>query len=177
VALLAGVFGIATIVSGARVLFGPEVARAAAGRVVPFVLRFNFLAGFAYVVAAAGLASGRRWAALLAAAVAAATALVFAAFGVHVLQGGAYEPRTAVAMSLRTGVWVAVAAAACRRLGCLARSQGCRYLPCHVRRRRQEGTLGRQVMTGRAGQGIPCGPPRLRDRGRDLRSPERSGRA
>jgi hypothetical protein len=117
VAVLAGVFGIATVVSGGRVLFGPDPARAAAGRVVPFVLWFNFLAGFAYLAAAAGLARGRRWAPRLSLAIAAATGLVFLAFGLHVLRGGAFEPRTVAAMSLRTVFWSAVAAAAWRRPG------------------------------------------------------------
>jgi len=124
VALLAGAFGIATVVSGGRVLFGPDSARAAAGRVVPFVLWFNFLAGFAYLGAAAGLARAYRWGALLSLAIAAATGLTFLAFGIHVLRGGAFEQRTVAAMSLRTGVWGAIAVAACRRLGCLARPGG-----------------------------------------------------
>ena len=115
-ALLAGAFGIATVISGGRVLFGPEAARAAAGRVVPFVLWFNFLAGFAYLAAAAGLWRARRWAAPLALAIAAATALTFLAFGAHVLLGGAFEARTVAAMSLRTAFWGLVAAAAWRYL-------------------------------------------------------------
>jgi uncharacterized membrane protein (DUF2068 family) len=73
------------------------------------VLWFNFLAGFAYVAAGVGLWRERRWAAWLALVVAAATALVFAAFGAHVLAGGEYEVRTVVAMSLRTLVWAAIA--------------------------------------------------------------------
>ena len=44
-----------------------------------------------------------------------ATALTFAAFGVHVVSGAAYEPRTVVALSLRTLVWVTIAAIAWRR--------------------------------------------------------------
>ena len=36
-------------------LFGGEAARAAAGQFMPFVLWFNFIAGFAYVVAGVGL--------------------------------------------------------------------------------------------------------------------------
>jgi len=117
VALLAGVFGIATVVAGGRVLFGPEPERAA-GHVVPFVLWFNFLAGFAYLAAAVGLLRGRRWAALVSLAIAAATALVFVAFGVHVLRGGAFEQRTVAAMALRTVVWAGIAAA------CWARAPG-----------------------------------------------------
>jgi hypothetical protein len=49
-------------------------------------------------------------------AIAAATALAFAALGVHVASGGAYEQRTVIAMTLRLLVWVAIAAIAWRRL-------------------------------------------------------------
>ena len=91
--------------------------RASAGRVVPFVLWFNFAAGFAYLAAAIGLARARRWAAPLSLGIAAATALVFLAFGIHVLRGGAFEPRTVAAMTLRTGVWAAIAAVAWKWLG------------------------------------------------------------
>jgi hypothetical protein len=115
-ALLSGAFGIATVLSGGRVLFGPDSVRVAAGRVVPFVLWFNFLAGFAYLATAAGLWRGRRWAAPLALGIAAATGVVFLAFGIHALRGGAFEPRTVAAMTLRTAFWAAVAAAAWRRL-------------------------------------------------------------
>ncbi len=115
VALAAGVFGIATVVSGGRVLFGPEAARAGAGHYVPFVLWFNFLAGFAYLVAALGIAWRRRWAATLSLGIAVATGLVFAALGVHVALGGAFETRTVAAMTFRTAFWGALAVAT-RRL-------------------------------------------------------------
>ena len=94
------------------ILFFNEAARTAAGNYVPFVLRFNFLAGFAYVVAGIGLWLQQRWAVWLAVAIATATGLIFAAFGVHVVSGGAYEPRTVIAMSLRMLVWVTIAAIA-----------------------------------------------------------------
>ena len=116
ISVIAVVFGVMTLKEGGAVLFGSGEARAAAGNYVPFVLWFNFLAGFAYVAAGVGIWLERRWAALLALFVAAATALVFAAFGAHVLAGGAYETRTVVAMSLRTLVWVAIARIARRRL-------------------------------------------------------------
>ena len=115
VALLAAVFGAATVVEGGHVLFGPDAARAASGHYVPFVLWFNFLAGFAYLAAGLGIARSRRWAARLALAIAAATALVFLAFGVHVWSGGAWERRTVGAMALRTAVWAAIAIWARRR--------------------------------------------------------------
>lgn len=115
VKLAAGVailFGILSILSGGRALFGSEEARAAVGDAVPFVLWFNFAAGFAYVAAGVGLVLGRRWALWLSLAIFAATALVFAAFGLHVAQGGSYETRTVGAMSLRTGLWALIAALA-----------------------------------------------------------------
>lgn len=114
-ALVALAFGALTVASGARVLFGSEATRAAAGAYVPFVLWFNFVAGFAYIAAGAGLWLWRRWAARLAIGIAAATALVFAAFGVHIVMGGAFEPRTVAAMTLRTAFWIAIAVAAQRR--------------------------------------------------------------
>lgn len=112
ISLVAIGFGLLTIRAGGTVLFGSAAARSAAGHYVPFVLWFNFLAGFAYVIAGVGLWLERRWAAWLALVIAVATALVFAAFGVHVLAGGAYELRTVVAMSLRTLVWTAIAVVA-----------------------------------------------------------------
>lgn len=115
-AVLAAVFGLLTIKEGGTVLFGDAAARAAAGAYVPFVLWFNFLAGFAYAIAAIGLWRRQRWAAWLAAGIAMATALTFAVFGVHVLAGGAYEQRTALAMALRTTVWTVIAALAWRQL-------------------------------------------------------------
>lgn len=114
--LVAVAFGLLTLKEGGTVLFGGPQARAAAGQVVPFVLWFNFAAGFAYVAAGVGLWMQRRWALWLAVAIAASTALVFAAFGVHVLGGGAHETRTVVAMTLRTLVWAALAAIAWKAL-------------------------------------------------------------
>jgi hypothetical protein len=115
-AIAALLFGLLTIASGGNALFGGAAAREAAGAYVPFVLWFNFLAGFAYVAAAGGLWLGRRWAAGLALAIAGATLLVFAAFGVHVLNGGAYETRTVGAMTLRSLVWLAIGGLAWRRI-------------------------------------------------------------
>ena len=117
-ALAAGVFvivfGILTIFSGGRALFGGVAARPAVGNAVPFVLWFNFLAGFAYIVAGAGLIVWRRWAAFLAAGIAMATLAIFAAFAGHVVTGGAFEMRTVGAMSLRSLIWLAVAWASLR---------------------------------------------------------------
>ena len=109
-AVVAVLFGAATVASGGSVLFGGGAA--AAGDIVPFVVWFNFLAGFAYVAAGAGLWLRRPWAARLALAIASLTALTFGALGVHIAAGGAYEMRTLAAMTLRTLLWAAIAALA-----------------------------------------------------------------
>ena len=109
IAVAAIVFGILTIKAGGPVLFGGDAARAAAGNYVPFVVGFNFAAGFAYVFTGAALWLRRTWAVWLAIAIAASTAAVFVAFGVHVISGGDFKQSTVVAMTLRTSVWVAFA--------------------------------------------------------------------
>ena len=102
-------FGLATLVEGGHVLFGGPAARAEAGNVVPFVLQFNFAAGFLYVLTGALTLLGKPVALRLARVLAVATALVFVAFGAHVALGGAFERRTVVAMTLRTLFWAAQA--------------------------------------------------------------------
>ncbi|MEC5325696.1 hypothetical protein [Aurantimonas sp. A3-2-R12] len=116
-AVVAVVFGALTIFSGGRALFGGTAARAAVGDAVPFVLWFNFLAGFAYVAAGIGLILRHHWAVWLSIAILAGTVLVLLAFGVHVMQGGVYEMRTVGAMILRTVVWAAIAVVALRNIG------------------------------------------------------------
>lgn len=109
VALFAIVFGLMTVLSGGIVLFGGSAAMEAAGNVVHFVLWFNFLAGFSYVVAGYGLLQRRLWAYWLSIAIFAGTAMVLTAFVAHVMLGGAYEFRTVVAMMFRTIVWAVIA--------------------------------------------------------------------
>lgn len=110
-AVIALLFGVLTIISGGRTLFNAE-AQQQAGNYVPFVLWFNFLAGFAYVIAGAGLWCRQRWSIWLVSAIAAATLLVFAAFGLQIWSGGAYETRTVGAMGLRAVVWLLIAGVA-----------------------------------------------------------------
>jgi len=105
IGLIAIAFGLLTLKSGGEVLFIDGAGRAAAGNYVPFVLWFNFLMGFLYIAAGVGIWLQKRWAAWLAIFIALATLAVFAAFGVHVSQGGLYEQRTLKAMILRSGVW------------------------------------------------------------------------
>ncbi len=115
-ALVAVAFGLLTLKSGGAVLFGDGAARVAAGAYVPFVLWFNFLAGFAYLAAGVGLWGRRPWAARLAAVIAVSTLAVYGLLGLHIGAGGAYETRTVIAMGIRSAVWTAIALIARRQL-------------------------------------------------------------
>ena len=118
-AVVAVAFGIITIIVGGKTLFGGPAERAAAGNIVLFVLWFNFIAGFAYVVAGCGVFLWKRWAAQLSAAIAIGTAAVFVAFGIYIFLGGVFEVRTIGAMTLRSIVWIAIAVGVCRAFECL----------------------------------------------------------
>jgi len=108
-AAAAAVFGLLTIASGGMALFGSASARAAYGSVVPFVLWFNFLSGFAYLTAAYGLFTGRWWGGALAIFIAITTLLVFMAFGIAVAVGVPFEMRTVGAMFVRAAFWLGLA--------------------------------------------------------------------
>jgi hypothetical protein len=108
-AIIAILFGTVTLFSGGSVLFVDGTGRADAGNYVPFVLWFNFLAGFAYIIAGIGLYLWRKWAVELAMLIALATVLVSAALGVYIFTGGAYEMRTVGAMALRSVLWLVIA--------------------------------------------------------------------
>jgi len=107
-AIAAIVFGALTVLTGGRALFGSLESRADFGNTVPFVLWFNFLVGFVYIVAGAGLLLCRRWAVYTSLFVAVSTILVSVAFGVHVIGGGAFERRTIGALTIRSIFWIAV---------------------------------------------------------------------
>ncbi len=116
--MLAGfavVFGALTVFSGGRALFGGVLERASVGNAVDFVLWFNFIAGFFYILAGVALLRHRRWGRWLATLLAVSTALVAGAFGIHVAGGGAYEMRTVGALALRVSFWALLSALARRQ--------------------------------------------------------------
>jgi len=115
-AVAAIVFGVVTVLTGGRALFGSLETRTDFGNTVPFVLWFNFLAGFVYFVAGAGLLLHRRWAVYASLFVAVSTILVFVAFGVHVIGGGAFERRTIGALTMRSIFWIAVTVVSIRAM-------------------------------------------------------------
>ena len=111
-AIMAIAFGAVTVYSGGQALFGSPEARAAVGNAVPLVLWFNFFAGFVYILAGAGLLRRRPWALYAALVLASTTALIAAAFGVHVLSGGAFEMRTIGPLAIRLLFWIVVSVVA-----------------------------------------------------------------
>lgn len=116
VTAIAVLFGLLTVKSGGSVLFIDGQDRQAAGDYVPFVVWFNFLAGFLYIIAGAGLWMQKRWAVWLSICIALATVIFFAVFGIVVINGESYEVRTVVAMSLRTVVWIFISMFAYRKI-------------------------------------------------------------
>ena len=116
IAVTAVVFGLLTIKSGGSVLFIDGPFREDAGNYVLFVVWFNFLAGFAYLIAGGGLWMQKHWAVWISIFIVVATLVVFATLGIHILRGGMYEVRTIAAMSLRTVVWALIAMFAYRKI-------------------------------------------------------------
>lgn len=104
--LLAIGFGVMTIKSGGFALFGGVEGKDFAGRYVPFVLWFNFIAGFFYVISGIGIILKTKWALKSSIALAALTLLVFLTLGIHIFLGNPYETRTIGAMSIRTIFWI-----------------------------------------------------------------------
>lgn len=121
--IIAIIFGVATIKEGGAVLFTDE-GRVAAGNYVPFVLWFNFIVGFAYVIAGIALFRLKSCVRRLAAVIAVLTTLVFILFGIHIFNGGAYEVRTVIAMTIRSSLWISFAVAA-------HRSAALKPIDCH----------------------------------------------
>ena len=111
IAVIALIFGVLTVISGGNVLFGPAQAQEMAGNYLPFVVWFNFLAGFAYITAAISLWMGKGWAVWLAGFIAAATAVIILGFAIAIIRGSAFEMRTVGALAFRFLFWTLIAAA------------------------------------------------------------------
>ena len=105
---IAVLFGLLTILSGGQVLFGGSSSQKSAGNYVLFVVWFNFLAGFAYMAAGAGIWLRQRWAVWFSLLIAITTIIVFGIFGLYILEGGVFEKRTVGAMGLRLLVWISI---------------------------------------------------------------------
>lgn len=101
-------FSFATVFSGGKALFS-EAGRTAAGEIVPYVLWYNFIAGFFYFVAGVAILKQHSCAKKVSSVLALTSSVVLIFLGVHILSGKAYETRTLVAMMFRSVFWVVVA--------------------------------------------------------------------
>jgi hypothetical protein len=115
-AILAFIFGLMTIFKAGSVLFGPQSARDAVGNFVPFVLWFNFFAGFVYVATAVHIWLDRGCAMRGAIILTGATIVVALGFVWHASTGGSYEMQTVGALVLRIAFWAIASVLLVRRL-------------------------------------------------------------
>lgn len=106
--VIAVLFAAVTLFKSGQILFGPQSARDAVGDFVPFVVQFNFVAGFVYLLAGVSIFLGRRWALGLSALIALATLITTAFFARHLLAGGAFEMQTVGALGIRSLFWIVV---------------------------------------------------------------------
>jgi len=116
IAFLAIIFGVLTIKSGGQVLFIDGPARVAAGNFIPFVVWFNFFAGFVYIFSSIGLFLSKAWGFWLALIIAISTVITFLLVGLYISNDGMYETRTIAAMSLRSTVWIFITIYSYRKL-------------------------------------------------------------
>ncbi|MCP4294892.1 MAG: hypothetical protein GY786_04740 [Proteobacteria bacterium] len=103
------IFGLLTIISGGSVLFAGDTIQNLAGNYIGFVVWYNFVAGFFYVLAGMGMWIGSRWTFWIPVLIVAAALVVALFLGLHIFNGGSYEMRTVIALSFRTAVWVFLA--------------------------------------------------------------------
>lgn len=105
-ALAGGVFGLMSVLAGARVLAGIDAPDYV---VVRWLVAYNVTAGLAAVVAAAGLWTGRGWGIVAARLVAAAHTSVLLVLVAMRLTDIAVATESLAAMAFRVGLWLAIA--------------------------------------------------------------------
>jgi len=96
--------------------FGPEKYSLTASNYVPFVIWFNFVAGFFYIFAGVCLFLQSKRGTRLSMLITLITLIVFATFGIYILNGGAFKMRTVLAMSLRSLFWIGITVFAFKKL-------------------------------------------------------------
>lgn len=99
------IFGVMTLIEGSSVAFDVGKARINAGNYVPFVLWFNFLSGFVYIINGIGLLLEKKWASKSSLFLLISILIVYFLLLIHILLGGLYETKTVIAMGLRSSIW------------------------------------------------------------------------
>jgi hypothetical protein len=112
-AVVAALFGLATLFAGGRVLFGLGEAGYV---VVPAVLLFNTIMGVFYLLAAVLIVRSPEVGRIAAGAIAIVNLAVLTLIVVHRASGGIVANETLGAMTLRTVVWLGIFALMSRSL-------------------------------------------------------------
>jgi hypothetical protein len=115
--IVAITFGILTVLSGGIAVLGWEPSNQLLGNIVVPILWFNFLSGFAYLLAGAGLWAVKQWSVWLSALISLSIVCAAAYLTQHILVGGAYEVRTVGALIFRGFIWLAISWVAHRHIG------------------------------------------------------------
>jgi hypothetical protein len=116
IAAVSGLFGLLTIVSGGSVLLFTGTFQEQVGNFVPFVVWFNFLMGFFYIIAGYGLWIRKKWAIWVSIFIASTSLVTLGLLGLHGFKGGIYEIRTVFAMIFRIVVWTIISIFAYRQI-------------------------------------------------------------
>jgi hypothetical protein len=98
--------GSVSLLEGGRLMLAPELRPPGT---VSWVLAFNVLSAPLALAIAGALLGARPWARPAAWALGLGSAVIGLAFMAHALMGGAWMPRTAVALSVRTLFWLGLA--------------------------------------------------------------------
>lgn len=102
-------FGILTVFSGGKHLLLWNELQSEGKNFHLWILTFNFIAGFFYILVGIGLLREKHWSRILVYGIASATAVFYAVFIILVLNGSPYEKQTLYAMGFRTIFWIGAA--------------------------------------------------------------------
>lgn len=101
-------FGLTTITAGGNAFF-TQSGRIAAGKIIPLVLWYNFIAGFFYILAGFAIYKQKSMAIRISMLLANSSFAIYFALLIHIFKGNEYETRTLIAMTFRTFFWIAIA--------------------------------------------------------------------
>ena len=111
-ALIIGAFGALTVFMSGSVIFDLFGIRAKEGNFVSFIVWTNHFAGWAYLAAAYGFVTQKKWTFKLLFIFLAVLLVAFVSLKMYIGAGGIYEERTVKAMMFRMTVTAVMAAIA-----------------------------------------------------------------
>ncbi len=114
--IIAAVFGLMTVISGSAVLFTEGAIQKSAGNYVEFVVWFNLLSGFGYMITGFGLWKRRKWSVALSITITIGISVILLVFGIYAILGGVYELRTFYALTFRMALWLTISVISCKKI-------------------------------------------------------------